>query len=272
MRWGSPPSASFPTTTSPKTTSPRPAPAAPRGRPAHEASLRPGSRTGRCRAPCRRSDVGTGPGWLRSVPESGDGALGAGVAHVGLELHPTDVELVEGVAEQQQFGVGVDQGPPHRRSVGGGADLEPGVVYRYVEVTGHPHHGSGGQRRVGHPQTHHPREHARGQAVPQEVHQRVGVWRLERKVLPHLLGVESTEQLLPVLLESRRGDFHHASPQHGVRRRWPRHGRPHDVGGPGVGHRDEVVAGNGPAGFGHARDAKSWRRWTRPPVRRMARR
>ncbi len=49
----------------------------------------------------------------RSGHRVGDGLLGAGVAHIGLQLHPPGAEHLEGVSEQRELGVRVHRRPPH---------------------------------------------------------------------------------------------------------------------------------------------------------------
>src|SRR5207248_4050960 len=61
------------------------------------------------------------------------------VAGVGLELHAGGAQLLEGVAEQEVLGLGVEAGPLPRLAQPGAADLQAAVPPTDVQVGGDAH-------------------------------------------------------------------------------------------------------------------------------------
>ena len=73
---------------------------------------------------------------LSDRAQLGNRGLRARVAQVGAELHPVHPQRLEGVREQEQLALRVDDRAPHRRDVPRRADLHAPVLRHRIEVAG----------------------------------------------------------------------------------------------------------------------------------------
>ena len=137
-------------------------------------------------------------------------------------------EVVEGVAEQEQLGLGVERRAPDGGAVGGPADLQPGVVRGDLEVRRRPDDRAGRQvaHRLGEAQGPGEAPHRRRRLEDRPpAGRRVGA---PGDVRPDAVVVQGLEQRLGVV-RGRRPQLDGPAAQDRVHRRRPGGRRPRRV-------------------------------------------
>ena len=145
--------------------------------------------------------------------EPGDGPLRAVVAHIRLELHPSRAEHLEGVAQQQELGLGVDVARPRPRACRRWSRSRAGRPRRTPRgrwTCRPPCRRRPGQRaRRDAP----PRAGGRAAATARGGGRGLGVPRPAGHVSPHRVVVQRREQLCGVAVPGRPGRARRTRPR-----------------------------------------------------------